>query len=133
VNILFGQFEKISISANKIIVTMHLAMMTVVFAMFKILYSDLLAYICNQDTTDAGYIIMYLFKYNIGGTLLVSFMVAVVVLGYRFYINKRKEIIYAMYEQGVSKHMLFIYLIGECCIMFLAPFFAGDLLCCILL
>ncbi len=131
--ILFGQFEKISISANKIIVIMHLAMMTIVFAMFNILYSDFLYYICNQDVIDASYIIMYIFKYNIGGTLLISFMVAVVVLGYCFYVDKRKEIICAMYEQGISKHLLFIYLIGECCIMFLVPFFAGDLLCCILL
>lgn len=46
---LFGRFEKISIYANKTIVIIHLAIMTIVLVLLRILYSDLIYQICNQD------------------------------------------------------------------------------------
>lgn len=130
---LFGRFEKISIYANKAIVAMHLAIMTIVLVLLRILYCDMFCQISEQDTVDISYLFEYVFRYNFAGTVIILFMTGVVIYGYYFYINKRKSLIHAMYEQGLSKTRLFVYLFGECFIMFLIPELLGGLLCFILL
>lgn len=130
---LFGRFEKISIYANKTIVIIHLAIMTIVVVLLRILYFDLICQICNQDVIDINYLFEYVFIYNFAGTVIVLSMIGVVIYGYYFYISKRKSLFIVMYEQGLSKHMLFVYLLSECFIMFIIPYLIGDLLCFILL
>ena len=112
---LFGRFEKISIYANKTIVT-------IVVVLLRILYFDLICQICNQDVIDINYLFEYVFIYNFAGTVIVLSMIGVVIYGYYFYISKRKSLFIVMYEQGLSKHMLFVYLLSECFIMFIIPY-----------
>ena len=100
---MFGRFEKLSINTNKTIVIMHLVIMTIVFVVLKITCFELMNDIRENGRIDVVYLMEFVFKYNIGVTCLVLFMVGVVILGYCFYIKQRKKLISVMYEQGPFK------------------------------
>lgn len=130
---MFGKFEKISFCTNKTIVVLHLAIMTIVFVMQKMLYSELFEMILVREEKDVEYIIAYVFKYNMGWTLILILLVAVVIYGYSFFIHKRKYLMIILHEQGLSKCRILTYLVAECCSMLLVPLLIGELLCYILL